>query len=141
MIRSLQVSEKQAQKTLQWQEATMQLHERLMATSVALSKASDGVRTATAFLESAQRRSHSALAMLLGQQFSSSDALFVLAAAGAFVALGWHDATQSARPMLLLTLGVTHALERALLSWLAPWQAVTSLDCKCRHRGHICSTW
>jgi hypothetical protein len=119
--------EDQAQWYMEWQGDSLALHSKITESAAAMAQASEGIRTATDFFQTAQHRSQHALAVLVGRQFSRNDALFMAGGIIVFVAMGWHHATQQKRLAFVLLLLLTVGLERSILAWLAPWQRVSSV--------------
>lgn len=115
----------QAQWYMEWQGDSLALHSKITESATAMAQASEGIRTATDFFETAQHRSQNALAVLVGRQFSRSDGLFVAGSIIVFVAMGWHHATQQKRLAFLVMVLLTVGLERSIITWLGPWQRVS----------------
>lgn len=125
---SAQEAEARAEQVTAWQAQQEQLQEQLSASAHAVAAASHGVELAVSALEAGQQRSHRALAALLGNAYTWADAAFYGATALTVALLGAVDATAAARVPLLLVLGASLAVERALLSAGVDWDAVC-------HRG------
>ena len=116
----------QAQWYMEWQGDSLALHSKITESAAAMTQASEGIRTATDFYEAAQHSSQNALAVLVGRQFSRSDAYFMAGCTIVFVAMGWHHATQQKRLTFVVMVFVCVGLERSIIAWLSPWQRVSA---------------
>lgn len=124
--------EDQAKWYMEWQGDSLALNNKITESAAAMAHASEGIRTATHFFETAQHRSQHALAVLVGRQFSHSDAVFMAGSLVTFIAMGWHHATQHKRLAFVVSVALTVALERSIVSCLAPWQRVRHQPLSCQ---------
>lgn len=125
----------------EWQEQYEQFQEKIITSTAAMTKASDGVKLAVNVVESAQRRGNSALATLLGTSYRVNDLAFYFSGFMTLLVVGWNAQMRQAwLPISVLYL-LCAGIERSLLAWLSPrlqvltWTTSACIYCLFKHRN------
>lgn len=103
-----------------WQEKYAELQDKLLTSTAAMTRASEGVKLAIDLVESAQQRGNNALATILGSSYKIADFAFYGSGFITLVVAGWHVQLQQARVPIFILYLLCIGVERSVLVWISP---------------------